>query len=627
MDIQKFVAQRNDIMQLCHRLKVIIGGIDNVALKKQLTDRLEDREKKLLTDTFKIVVVGEFSRGKSTFINAVLGSRILPSKSTPTTAIINIISYGDEKNFVLYYRDTEETRTLTEDEFRSIVADDDDDAEIADNILSEVNRIKYAKIDYPTEICRDGIELIDTPGTNDLDQMREELTFNFIPEADAAIFLLSAEQILSKSEIAFLKNHILKNDIKKVFFVINFKDRLDEPEAEGERVIAKAKEGLLELIDEPRVYLVSSKLALNYRRAKSGETVKGQIPKDLTATGFGQFENSLAEFLMRERADEKIRRHVASVIQISNDFIDQSIKVRDSLIGLNAAQLAEKIEEFRPKLKKMQIDCHRVFDDLRFHLGLIADDVSYTYRSGLERIARQAVSEVNYYEGELQCEAVAQFIEEKISPLQKENELSARQQLTARLQEASNSAYQKLQTIFADDNLSVSKQLVVIQQGQSNLPAPTNITLDRVSSDDTSFVGGGLVLGGLFMAASFPFIAIPMAVFGGKYFLRQFESYKRNDFLAKVSDQVRQRYREIIPDQVEQLKRELQSNLIGIANNIDQMIEDKITAAESELERMLRERKAQEKSDEKERNALMATWRQITDIQNELKAVIDHKKI
>ena len=68
------------------------------------SDSLSKLSEKVNNDTFKIQVVGTFKNGKSTFINALLGSHVLPAYSLPCTAVINEVKYGDEKKAVLYFK-------------------------------------------------------------------------------------------------------------------------------------------------------------------------------------------------------------------------------------------------------------------------------------------------------------------------------------------------------------------------------------------------------------------------------------------------------------------------------------------------------------------------------------------
>lgn len=68
------------------------------------SDSLSKLSEKVNNDTFKIQVVGTFKNGKSTFINALLGSHVLPAYSLPCTAVINEVKYGKEKKAVLYFK-------------------------------------------------------------------------------------------------------------------------------------------------------------------------------------------------------------------------------------------------------------------------------------------------------------------------------------------------------------------------------------------------------------------------------------------------------------------------------------------------------------------------------------------
>ena len=241
MDTQSYTRRREELAEAYAAIGSVAGELGQAVTQTHLA---EDRAR-LMRETFNVVVVGEFSRGKSTFINAMLGARVLPAKTDPTTTMINRITYGDQPAFLLHDRDSDDTRALSQEEFLRITAIEEPITDSAEEraayrkATEELARIAYAEVHAPLPVLRGGIELIDTPGTNDLDQVREEITFRFLPEADAAVFLLSAKQILSRSELDFLRDRILANDIQKIFFVVNFKDQL-APE-DGARILAYAR--------------------------------------------------------------------------------------------------------------------------------------------------------------------------------------------------------------------------------------------------------------------------------------------------------------------------------------------------------------------------------------------------
>ena len=78
---------------------------------------LESLEKRMADDHFQLVVVGMFSRGKSTFVDALLGKRLLPTSKKPTTAVISKITYGEKPAFFLHYKDESASQELSEESF------------------------------------------------------------------------------------------------------------------------------------------------------------------------------------------------------------------------------------------------------------------------------------------------------------------------------------------------------------------------------------------------------------------------------------------------------------------------------------------------------------------------------
>ena len=197
-----------------------------------------------LDELFLLVIVGEFNAGKSAFINALLGSRVVEEGVTPTTAQINILQYGDQVD-----------RRDAPTGMRTVTA--------------------------PVPLLRE-IRIVDTPGTNAILREHEAITRDFVPRSDLVLFITSADRPFTETERAFMEQ--VRGWGKKVLIVINKVDIL-ENERDVEDVRRFVAEGARTLLGfSPEIFPVSAKQAL---RAKQGEPALWQT------SGFDALEHHI----------------------------------------------------------------------------------------------------------------------------------------------------------------------------------------------------------------------------------------------------------------------------------------------------------------------------------------------
>ncbi len=189
-----------------------------------------------LDELFLLVVVGEFNAGKSAFINALLGQKLLKEGVTPTTTQINILRYGAEQ----------ERR-----------------------VVNDSQHILTLPVDWLNEIS-----IVDTPGTNAIIRSHEMLTSQFVPRADLVLFITSSDRPFTESERLFLEK--IRDWGKKVVVVINKIDILQSEEdlSQVEDFIIENARALLGIT--PEVFPVSSRAA---QRAKLGEPQEWQVSR------------------------------------------------------------------------------------------------------------------------------------------------------------------------------------------------------------------------------------------------------------------------------------------------------------------------------------------------------------
>jgi len=180
---------------------------------------------------FSIAVVGEFSRGKSTLINRLLNSDILPIGVTPTTAMVTRILHGAESKMLRIYPDgKKEHLPLNSESWKNLTAND-----------SGADPEGIIRIEIPNEwLKQTGVHIIDTPGAGDLIGKRAALTTDVIASCDATLIAISATTPLSLTERAFVEEHILSRKIPRVAIVLTRLDQL--PEAERLSVVSYVKE-------------------------------------------------------------------------------------------------------------------------------------------------------------------------------------------------------------------------------------------------------------------------------------------------------------------------------------------------------------------------------------------------
>lgn len=421
--LEFYTSKKKQLLDQLNRLQVVLQDMGNrTDLKK-----VEEARNQVLNEKFQIVVVGEFSRGKSTFINALLGNKLLPSSAKPTTTLLNIITYSKEPFIKLHYRN-KGVKEINEEIFKKLVAPkepikgDQESEKAYEQQVELFKTIDFAEIGHPLSFCEDGVRIIDTPGTNDLDPAREQLTNSIIPQSDAAILLLSAIKILSESEMSFLQDRILASDIQKIFIVVNQKDLLESPE-KVEKVYQHAYTNLKDILHEPKIFMVAAKDALNARRKAAGEelvTKRGKaIPvKPLEESGFLELESALADFLQFERGAVKLQKPLQRMDKLVSDVLEKQIDFEYRALNLQMDGLQEKVASFRPRLDQVRLAGKESLKKIVIELNKEESQVTKWYEGELAKITAKGLEtfDENRFRG---MDDISSKVEKAIAPLER----------------------------------------------------------------------------------------------------------------------------------------------------------------------------------------------------------------
>jgi len=299
-----------------------LGEVATALGAKSLRDRL-DRElvKKLDEDRFHLVVVGEFNHGKSTFVNALLGQTVLPTGVTPTTAAIHHLKYAEKPEATVVYQSGKRDPIPFEDTRKFAVGGG-----------SSADEVDYLEVGFPAALLEERILLVDTPGVNDLSLQRADITYSYIPRADAVLFLLDAGQILKESERQFLNDKLLKASRDKIVFVITKWDILNEDEKK--EALAYARTQLANLVKDPVVFPISAETAL----------AKGE------GSGMAELLDHLTRFLAEERGRILLDNALGEGVNVGN-LLSKGVDARRRSLTMKTEELERRIKTLEEDLK------------------------------------------------------------------------------------------------------------------------------------------------------------------------------------------------------------------------------------------------------------------------------------
>jgi GTPase Era involved in 16S rRNA processing len=325
------MAQRN-LNETKEELVAALSTLADLAQKAgtlTLRERiLTDRLPRLKEERAVLVVLGEFNHGKTTFVNALLGGHVLPTGITPTTASIHEVRHGDRASATVVRRPpgvaSLDDRARLVGGPRETVPFERLNDMVAGGKFNPDDVLRI-EIEYPADLLRDRITLVDTPGVNDLNLQRAEITYGYVPRADAVVFLLDAGQILKESERRFLRERLLGAGRDRIVFAINKADLLSE--TERTEVMEYAQRQLNNLVPGAPVMFLSATRALAGDKDGSGLTaLLGRLSSLLGSERL--------RMLVDYAADEGLR---------VSDLLGRSLAVRRRALTMSSEEIERRM--------------------------------------------------------------------------------------------------------------------------------------------------------------------------------------------------------------------------------------------------------------------------------------------
>ncbi len=343
-------------------------------------DRLRERK-------FRLVVIGEFSRGKSTLINALLGEALLPAKLRPTTTTIIEISHGAQLELRVQEHDGSE-REISPGELKDAVSVGGDSCV----------RSRLVTIQHPSPLLAQGLVIVDTPGVNDLASLRQDITLGHLPAADAVMFVLDAKACFTESERLFLARDVLRSSVKRVLFVVNKADQLHPPydPTQIDTLEARVRELAGAFTEVTRVHPVAAKAALRAKLDGNQEVLEqSRLP---------ELEAALARFLVEETGALVLGRALHQGLNAVK-VLKQGLGIRRDLLSEEHGVAIARVGELRQRTTEARQELRSRRETWNAHCDEVIGRARSRAHANLQRIQAE-VSRVRLAPGEPQAVAL-----------------------------------------------------------------------------------------------------------------------------------------------------------------------------------------------------------------------------
>ncbi|MEG3928560.1 MULTISPECIES: dynamin family protein [unclassified Microcoleus] len=345
-ELKKFQEYRQQMDAVCEKLGLTLqNGSDRNVLSPTLAEEVTKVSQRLQSPCFRVAVVGEFSKGKSTLLNALLGEEIQPVRDIPCSGNVTILKYGSQRRVICRYKNgREEEISPAQYQEKASISEQAAYGSYADEIAkSEIAEIVF---EHPElELCCNGVEIIDSPGLNEQAE-RTLITQQVLKTTDAVIFLTHAQNALTEKErelLLYLKkelNYGNKEGASNIFMVVNFFDLLRREESRQQ--VRKRVETIVtsqNLIGgENRIHFISAQSAL--------EAILAGNENDDYLKSFQGFTDSVEKFLTVERGAIALQQSAAGIKQIINTGCNELSQYREMLEGNLTVSQGDKAKIF-----------------------------------------------------------------------------------------------------------------------------------------------------------------------------------------------------------------------------------------------------------------------------------------
>lgn len=282
-------------------------------------------------DPFTLVICGDFKRGKSSLINALLGEDVVPTNVTTETVTLNRISYGSHSN-----------EAVLSGGRRLSLTDEELCRDALEPVLKQLGEpVEQLELHRNIDILKD-ITIIDTPGLGDSESDFTDTVETALQQADAVIYVFSVSYPLSRSEQLYLKTSILPQKYTSLFLVSNFTDMIGSQKdyMRTEEMLADRINGLLPGQD---VWMLS---ALDERCRQLGEERPNQVLADTMESSFQNFRGAITG-LIQNKKETVLPDRMQRMLRIMAADINDDLSALEQGLEMDSRDVQQAMEHVR----------------------------------------------------------------------------------------------------------------------------------------------------------------------------------------------------------------------------------------------------------------------------------------
>lgn len=550
-------------------------------LEKQVSAIVDKQNDNLLN----ISVIGEFSTGKSSFINALVGYELLAVNVIQgTTVAITIIEYSEQFSITLTDFSGKSLKII----FKSIDSLRQQ-LHIYTTDAAYAKKIDYVTVTLPSDILKNGYRIIDTPGTNSLELWHEEVTCRAIKElSDLSIILTDSTQPMPATLVSFLDN-TLGDSVESCAFVANKIDRIGDKERDG--IIKFIGKKICQSFDiENPMVLPFSSVALTNSFAKETVSVDG---------GSFLLTTSSLERLLSYTAKQRLRAQAQKILHL----VDDIYSTLDNNIKSIAAQYQQELQmlersrqtDFKPFISRQIYLRQKSFmagaQDYKYKVESVCDSLASTAKNNIEtKIQNYSTLDAlsNYIKGSLSKDikdegrSIISGTEAQFKKLRTLFNKELKQ-----FQKEFEREFDKLKILSVKFNLKPKDMVVRHSAHSANIGPVTTLITEELSKENWAVGGGaaaGAAIGTVFAPGIGTIVGTVIGLFAGaaaapdtsgvKGKIKSKLSIPLHSYYRSVASDCMTNYNNFVDDIRSRLETEINRYYSTYASTIAQRIKD-----------------------------------------------------